>query len=192
MSRSMTTFLLLLILLGCPLLAETPRVVIETPLGKITLEIYPDKAPLSAANFLRYVDEDRFDGAHFYRAVHADNQPKNPVEIEVIQGGLGFREDDQRLPPIAHETTETIGLRHLDGTISMARSEPGTASSEFFICVGDQPELDFGGKRNPDGQGFSPFGQVVEGMSVVRAIQRLPEDQQMLLDKVPASLRRAD
>jgi peptidyl-prolyl cis-trans isomerase A (cyclophilin A) len=109
-----------------------------------------------------------------------DNQPGNDIKIEVIQGGLG---DDPRglgLPPIAHETTEQTGIKHLDGTVSMARAGPGTASSEIFICIGDQPELDFGGQRNPDGQGFAAFGRVKSGMDVVRKIQAQHAECQML------------
>jgi peptidyl-prolyl cis-trans isomerase A (cyclophilin A) len=170
--------------------AQPPRVRLETDLGPIVLEVYPDRAPVSAANFLRYADEGRFDGASFYRVVTPDNQPDNPVEIEVIQGGLGFADHHpQRLPPIRHETTAEIGFAHRDGTVSMARLEPGTASSEFFICIGDQPELDFGGRRNPDGQGFAAFGRVVEGMEVVRRIQRLPAEGQMLAE--PVTIGRA-
>ena len=169
---------------------EAPRVRLETDLGPILLEIYPDRAPVSAANFLRYVDDGRLDGASFYRVVTPDNQPDNPVKIEVIQGGLGFADDHpRRLPPIPHETTAGTGLAHRDGTVSMARLEPGTASSEFFICIGDQPELDFGGRRNPDGQGFAAFGRVIEGMAVVRRIQRLPAEGQMLTE--PVAIRRA-
>ena len=82
------------------------------------------------------------------------------------------------LPPIPHETTQQTGLRHADGTLSMARNEPGTASSEFFICVGDQPELDFGGKRNPDGAGFAAFGKVLAGLDVVRKIHQSPAREQ--------------
>ena len=170
--------------------ATASRVRLETDLGAIVLEVYPDRAPASAANFLRYVDEGRFDGASFYRVVTPDNQPDNPVKIEVVQGGLGFADDHpRRLPPIPHETTAETGLAHRDGTVSMARLEPGTASSEFFICVGDQPELDFGGRRNPDGQGFAAFGRVVEGMDVVRRIHALPADGQMLAE--PVTIRRA-
>ena len=113
-----------------------------------------------------------------------DNQPTSPVKIEVIQGGL---KDDRvvgQYKPIAHETTDATGIKHEDGTISMARLEPGTASTEFFICVGDQPELDFGGKRNPDGQGFAAFGKVIRGMDVVRAIQQKNDKGQMLLEEV--------
>ena len=137
------------------------------------------------ANFLRYVDEGRYEGATFYRVVTPANQPDDDVRIEVIQGGFGFREDARRLPPIAHETTAQTGLRHRDGTISMARAAPGTASSEFFICLGDQPELDYGGRRNPDGQGFAAFGQVTAGMDVVRRIQGEPAPGQLLMAPVP-------
>ncbi len=161
-----------------------PVVVLTTELGEIQVEIFVEKAPLTAENFLRYVDEGRFEGATFSRTVRMDNQPHNKVKIEVIQGGLGFDEHPSQLPPIAHQTTETTGLRHRDGTISMARDAPGSASSEIFICIGDQPELDFGGKRNPDGQGFAAFGRVVAGMEVVRAIQRQQSRDQLLDPKI--------
>jgi len=166
---------------------QNPMVLIRTDLGDIQVEVYLDRAPVTAKNFLRYVDENRFQSASFYRVVTPGNQPDKPVKIEVVQGGIGFVESDLRLDPIVHETTEKTGIRHQDGTVSMARREPGTAGSEFFICVGDQPELDFGSKRNPDGQGYAAFGQVVRGMDVVRRIQRLPEDQQML--KIPVKIK---
>ena len=155
----------------------------ETELGPIQLELYPDRAPITVSNFLRYVDENRYEDFHFYRVVHMENQPDNDVKIEVIQGGLGFDKHPMELPTIIHETTDKTGIRHLNGTLSMARLEPGTASSEIFICINDQPELDFGGKRNPDGQGFAAFGKVISGMDVVRKIQLLPETNQ-ILDKV--------
>ena len=155
----------------------------ETELGPIQLELYPDRAPITVSNFLRYVDENRYEDFHFYRVVHMENQPDNDVKIEVIQGGLWFDKHPMELPTIIHETTDKTGIRHLNGTLSMARLEPGTASSEIFICINDQPELDFGGKRNPDGQGFAAFGKVISGMDVVRKIQLLPETNQML-DKV--------
>ena len=113
-----------------------------------------------------------------------DNQPNNKIKIEVIQGGLGFDDSPLSLSPIEHETTDKTGILHKDGVISMARMEPGTASSEIFICVGDQPELDFGGKRNPDGQGFAAFGKVMKGMDVVRNIQSKPNKEQMLVTPV--------
>jgi peptidyl-prolyl cis-trans isomerase A (cyclophilin A) len=170
-----------------PARPQNPMVLIRTDLGDIQVEVYLDRAPVTAKNFLRYVDENRFQSASFYRVVTPGNQPDKPVKIEVVQGGIGFVESDLRLDPIVHETTDKTGIRHKDGTVSMARREPGTASSEFFICVGDQPELDFGSKRNPDGQGYAAFGQVVRGMDVVRRIQRLPEDQQML--KTPVKIK---
>jgi len=152
---------------------DGPRVVMETSLGDITVELYPDKAPITVANFLQYVDAGALDGAHFYRTTRPDNDPM----ISVIQGGLwkpwepGMDEEfEPPFPAIAHETTEVSGLSHEAGVISMARSEPGTASSEFFVNVDDNPSLDFGGERNPDGQGFAAFGRVISGMDVVRAI----------------------
>ena len=152
----------------------------ETELGPIQLELYPDRAPITVSNFLRYVDENRYEDFHFYRVVHMENQPDNDVKIEVIQGGLWFDKHPMELPTIIHETTDKTGIRHLNGILSMARLEPGTASSEIFICINDQPELDFGGKRNPDSQGFAAFGKVISGMDVVRKIQLLPETNQML------------
>lgn len=157
-----------------------PKVMICTDLGDITLELYPDKAPITAGNFLKYVRENRLQGAAFYRVVRADNQPQDKVKISVIQGGLMDDIPGQSLPAIAHETTAQTGILHKDGVISMARLEPGTATSEFFICVGDQPELDFGGKRNPDGQGFAAFGRVITGMEVVCRILQQPDKEQYL------------
>jgi len=162
----------------------SPRMLMETQFGNIVLELYPEQAPITVANFLRYVDENRFAGAYFYRVVRMDNQPDNDIKIEVIQGGLKDDEHPQSLPAILHETTAQTGTPHKDRVISMARNEPGTASSEFFICINDQPELDFGGKRNPDGQGFAAFGRVIEGMDVVRKIQSQPADGQYLLKDI--------
>lgn len=152
-----------------------PRVVMETALGLIVIELYPEKAPVTVANFLRYVDAGRFAGASFYRVVRPDND-NNPAVITVIQGGLNLPDDaPSPFPSIAHETTAVTGLKHTDGVISMARGAPGTASSEVFICIGDNPALDHGGARNADGQGFAAFGRVVSGMEVVRAINALRE-----------------
>lgn len=174
-------FLSLFGLLGIATLsAENPRILMKTELGDILIEVYPDKAPITVANFLRYVDEDRFEGASFYRVVTMDNQPQSDIKIEVIQGGLSRTGGSDPLPPIEHETTDKTGVLHTDGAISMARLMPGSASSEFFICVGDQPSLDFGGMRNRDGQGFAAFGKVIEGMDVVRKIQEQPAARQYL------------
>lgn len=169
-----------------------PHVVIKTALGNITVELYPDKAPITVQNFLRYVNEKRLINTTFYRAVTSqpDNQPDKTVKIDVIQGGFALHLTDsiknpQALPPIVLETTNKTGVLHQDGTISMARDTPDSAQAEFFICIGDQPELNYGGKRNPDGQGFAAFGKVVKGMDVVQLIQRQPSTNQMLEPTIP-------
>jgi peptidyl-prolyl cis-trans isomerase A (cyclophilin A) len=145
---------------------------IETPLGTISVEIDAEHAPGTAANFLGYVDSSAYDGSRFYRTVTPDNQPNDAIRIAVIQGGMASLDDYPRrdVPSVDLERTSVTGLKHLNGTISMARMTPDSANSEFFICVGDQPDLDFGGMRNPDGQGFAAFGQVIDGMDVVYAI----------------------
>jgi len=151
------------------------RVRIETDAGVIVADIDSARAPQTATNFLRYVRDGRYDDGAFYRVVTRTNQPSDSIRIEVIQGGLD-RNGSRRLSAIAHETTAETGIRHEDGTLSMARGRPGSASSEFFITVGSQPSLDFGGRRNPDGQGFATFGRVVSGMDVVRRIHAMPAD----------------
>ena len=149
------------------------------------------RAPITAYNFLRYVDQGSYRGGRFHRTARSDNQPENPVKIEVIQGGLdSLRSKD--FPPIPLERTSETGLSHKDGTISMARDGPDTATSDFFICIGDQPELDFGGKRSPDGQGFAAFGRVVRGMEVVRSIQTARARDQRLTPPIEIlDVRRA-
>ncbi|MCY1718933.1 peptidylprolyl isomerase [Prolixibacteraceae bacterium Z1-6] len=161
-----------------------PKVQIETNPGEIIVVIDTVNAPVTGKNFLKHVARGSYNDAVFYRVVRMDNQPNNDVKIEVIQGGIYSDEAIDKITPIRHETTTETGLKHLDGTFSMARMEPGTASTEFFICVGNQPELDFGGKRNPDGQGFAAFGQVVKGMDVVCKIQQQKDEAQMLVEKV--------
>ena len=146
-------------------------VVFETELGTIVMEVDVTRAPATAENFLKYVDGKYYDGGVVNRAVRPDNTTRQDVEIQVIQ----FQSDPGRrdlFPPIPLERTNTTGLRHADGALSMARSaSPDSARASFFIAIGDQPELDFGGKRNADGQGFGVFGRVVAGMDVVRKIQ---------------------
>jgi peptidyl-prolyl cis-trans isomerase A (cyclophilin A) len=160
---------------GCPV-----RVLIRTDKGDIEVEVDAARAPATAANFLRYVDGKFYDGGRFHRTVKPDNQPDSKVKIEVIQAGIDPARVKDEFPPIKLERTNRTGLAHKDGTISMARDGPDTATSDFFVCIGDQPELDFGGKRNPDGQGFAAFGRVVKGMDVVRKIQAAPAEGQSL------------
>ncbi|NQU53071.1 MAG: peptidylprolyl isomerase [Bacteroidetes bacterium] len=164
-----------------------PKVKFETTQGEIVFEIDTINAPVTAKNFLKHVGMGTYKNAVFYRVVRMDNQPQNKIKIEVIQGGVFVEDQFEKIKPIRHETTKETGLLHLDGTLSMARMEPGTASTEFFICVGDQPELDFGGKRNPDGQGFAAYGKVVKGMDVVREIQLQKDENQTLGEKIKIS-----
>lgn len=144
------------------------NVVIDTSLGPIGVSLDLAHAPLSAGDFLKYVDQGLYTGGAFYRTVRPDNDTK-PVKISVLQGGL--TDDNKYLPPIAHEPTNRTGLRHRHGTLSIARDAVGTGTAgAFFICIGDQPELDFGGKRNPDGQGFAAFGHVTSGMKLIHTM----------------------
>jgi peptidyl-prolyl cis-trans isomerase A (cyclophilin A) len=171
-----------LILLSAP--AEEPstlvRIVIRTDKGDIEAELDAARAPVSVANFLRYVDGKFYNGGQFHRTVKPDNQLDNKVKIEVIQAGMDPGREKDAFAPIVLERTPKTGLDHKDGTLSMARDGPNTATADFFICIGDQPELDFGGKRNPDGQGFAAFGRVIKGMNVVRRIQAAPAQGQAL------------
>ena len=166
-----------------------PHVVIRTTMGDIEVEVDSAHAPVTAANFLRYVDLGFYSNfGRFHRTVRADNQAGSTVKIAVIQAGLEpYRA--QTFPPIPLERTNLTGLRHVDGTISMARDGPGSATSDFFICVGDQPALDYGGKRNPDGQGFAAFGRVVRGMGVVNKIHDAPARDQTLTPVIRISAR---
>ena len=151
-----------------------PHVVIQTELGDIEIEVDGKRAPGTVANFLRYVDAGHYDGGTFHRTVKMDNQPDNPIKIEVIQAGVNPDKTNDGFPPIPLERTNKTGILHKDGAVSMARGAADSATSGFFICINDQPSLDFGGMRNADGQGFAAFGRVVRGMDVVRKIQRAP------------------
>jgi peptidyl-prolyl cis-trans isomerase A (cyclophilin A) len=161
---------------------KTVECLISTELGEIAVELYPERAPLTVKNFLAYVENGAYTGSSFFRVCTPENEAEREIKIEVIQGGNV--PEELELPPITLESTAMTGLSHKDGVLSMARSAPHSAQSNFFICIGDQPELDFGGNRNPDGQGFAAFGKVTSGMEVVRAIQRQKEVGQYLVDSV--------
>ena len=159
--------LLFLLCLGAPSAAQVAslapaRVQIETSEGNIILEVDLARAPITAANFLRYVDDHRYDGATFYRAM-----PGGPGR-GLIQAGVDHQ---RRLPPIAHEPTSRTGLSHVDGAVSIARDAPGTATADITIMLGDMTYLD-AGRVDPDG--YAVFGRVVEGMDVVRRIHAAP------------------
>jgi cyclophilin family peptidyl-prolyl cis-trans isomerase len=160
------------------------RVLIQTEAGEIEVELDAARAPRTVANFLRYVGGKFYDGGRFHRTVKPDNQPDSKVKIEVIQAGIDPARAKEVFAPIKLERTRDTGLRHQDGTISMARDGPDTATSDFFICIGAQPELDHGGKRNPDGQGFAALGKVIRGMDVVRKVQAAPAKGQELMPTV--------
>lgn len=166
-------------------------VIISTELGDIEVELNAKAAPKTVENFLRYVDAKMYDGGRFHRTVKLDNQPDNKIKIEVIQAGTAPERTKDDFPPIKLEHTSETKLSHVDGAISMARDGPDTATSDFFICIGEQKELDFGGKRNLDGQGFAAFGRVTKGMEVVKKIQSSPEREQMLSPSIKiTSVRR--
>ena len=149
-------------------------VVLETEKGRIEIEVDTTRAPNTAANFLKYVDGGLYDGGVFHRAVRPDTEIRPDVPIQVIQARRVTDRTRPSFPPIPLERTNVTGLKHVDGAVSMARTTADTATNEFFICIGDQPLLDFGGKRNDDGQGFAAFGRVVAGMDVVKAIHASP------------------
>jgi peptidyl-prolyl cis-trans isomerase A (cyclophilin A) len=162
----------------------TIPIVIETELGIIEAELDSARAPITVTNILRYIDGNLFADAQFFRAVRMDNQPTDSVKIEVIQLSVSRENSRNGFPPIPLERTSVTGIRHQDGSISMARSRPDTGTSSFSIVINAQPEMDFGGKRQPDGQGFAAFGRVTRGMDIVRKIQSQPVNAQRLVTPV--------
>lgn len=160
--------------------------VIHTEMGDIVIEIAHRAAPGTCANFMRYVSASLFTGGRFHRTVRLDEDqyPNNAVPIEVIQAGVDPAREGEKFEAIALERTRDTGLKHVNGAVSMARFLPDSATADFFICVGDQPELDFGGRRNPDGQGFAAFGHVTAGMDVVKRIHDAPREGQKLAPPV--------
>jgi peptidyl-prolyl cis-trans isomerase A (cyclophilin A) len=151
---------------------KNPHIIIETEAGDIEIELYPDKAPATAASFLSYIDAGYYKHSSFYRVLTDDNQPSNAPKANLIQGGIwktNYKKATS-LPGIPHEPTNKTTILHKDGIISLARLAPGTATTEFFICIGDQPGFDYGGENNPDGQGYAAFGRVVKGMEIAKRI----------------------
>jgi peptidyl-prolyl cis-trans isomerase A (cyclophilin A) len=171
--------LLMIIQLSCKTQYKNPHIIIASQYGDIEVELYPDKAPKSVTAFLSYVDAGYYKNSSFYRILSTDNQTMGSNASELIQGGLwASKTRKDSLPGIPHETTKQTGILHENGTISLARQEPGTATTEFFICIGKQPGFDYGGENNPDGQGYAAFGRVVKGMDVVLKIYARPEEDQ--------------
>lgn len=156
---------------------KNPHVVIETSFGDIEVELYPEQAPKTVAAFLSYIDSGYYSNAAFYRVLRDDEQPSDAPKAELIQGGIWKTNYklSASIPGIQHESTSQTKILHTDGTISLARQAPGTASTEFFICIGDQPGFNYAGANNADGQGYAAFGKVIKGMNVVRSIYDAPE-----------------
>lgn len=184
-------------LLVSPLLGQAPDdgevlVRIETALGSIDVAVDTKHAPVTAANFLKYVDAGLYEGGRFHRATRPDNYtpvPPDKPAMEIVQAGINPARRGEGFPAIALERTSLTGLKHVVGTVSMARTPAAdSARSDFFICLDDQPSLDFGGKRFDDGQGGGAFGRVVKGMDVVRRIQQQPVQKQALTP--PVSITR--
>jgi peptidyl-prolyl cis-trans isomerase A (cyclophilin A) len=179
--------MLVLLAGGCATHYQNPHIEIQTSLGDIEVELYPSKAPKTAGAFLSYVDSGFYKNGSFYRVLTDDNQPSNAPKSELVQGGIWKTNHHKAvsLPGIPHETTKQSGLLHTNGAISLARLQPGSATTEFFICVGDQPGFDYGGDNNPDGQGYAAFGRVVKGMDIVLKIYNQRESDQAFDPPVP-------
>lgn len=145
-----------------------PRVLIKTNHGAILVELEAKRAPITSANFLRYVDSKAYDGGSFFRANRDPDAPTNGTIV-------GAPNPTTRpFPPIRHESTTLTGLRHVTGTLSLGRFGPGTATSNFFICASDEPYLDAHPGEPGDNLGYAAFGQVLDGMDVVAKILSLP------------------
>jgi peptidyl-prolyl cis-trans isomerase A (cyclophilin A) len=176
--------LLISALFVCPgvLLAQTQTpadgevlVRIETAMGEITVAVDTKRAPITSGNFLKYVDGGLYNGGRIYRVTRPDNYkpvPPNRPAMALIQGGIDPARSKERFAAIPLERTSVTGIKHVVGTIGMARGTPDSATSEFFILLDDQPSLDFGGMRFDDGQGSAAFGRVVAGLDVVRKINQ--------------------
>lgn len=187
------------------------RIEIDTNMGRLTAEIYEEKAPKTAAYFLRYVDEGFYNGTKIYRSLREDNQGANTAKIDIVEmgycnsyydrilrRGLGegeaYDETQGFIPPypkISVETTEETGLKHEDGTLSLGRDNADQVDTNVFICIGNQPNLDYGGARHPDGYGFSAFGKIIEGMDIIKEIHSLPlEGQRIIKDITVRTIQR--
>ncbi len=167
-------------IIACSPKYKNPHVEIQTQFGDIEIELYPDQAPKTVAAFLSYIDSGYYKRCSFYRVLSDDNQPSNAPKTELIQGGIWKTKNKiaSSLKGIPHETTQQTKILHKSGMISLARLAPGTATTEFFICVGNQPGLDYGGENIEDHQGYAAFGKVIKGMDVVRKIYKQNEDNQ--------------
>ena len=163
---------------------KDPHILIETNYGDIEVALYPDKAPKTVAAFLSYIDSGYYNKTSFYRVIKTEDMAG--TNYGIIQGGIWQTTDQQQsaIPGIVHETTKQTGLSHTSGTLSLARTTPGSANTEFFICVGDQVQFDYGNNGIADGQGFAAFGSVFKGMDIVRKIQEQPARGESFVEKI--------
>ena len=178
-------FVAIFFFLSCSNANKYPHIEIQSSIGNIEIELYADKAPKSVAAFLSYVDSGFYENTSFYRVLTDQNQPSDAFKSNLIQGGLWRTGRRKNLPGIPHEPTNQTGIQHKNGVISLARLDPGTATTEFFICIGNQPGYDYGGENNPDKQGYAAFGKVVKGMDIVNRIYQLNESDQYFDPPVP-------
>lgn len=151
---------------------KNPHILISTQLGDIEVELFPDQAPKTVRSFLAFIDSGYYTNSSFYRVLKAEELPTDN-NTGIIQGGIWQTRPGTKtaITGIEHESTKQTGLTHISGTISLARTTPGSATTEFFICIGDQTILDYGESGTEDGQGYAAFGKVFEGMPIVRKIQ---------------------
>ena len=166
---------------------DKPTIDIQTYYGDIIVELYPERAPKTVAAFLSYVDSGFYRNTSFYRVLKKEDQPSNVAKTQLIQGGLWQTniKRQQTIPGIPLETTEQTGLLHKEGVISLARNEePNSGNTEFFICLDDQPDYDYGGDASPDGKGYVTFGKVIKGMEFVKQIQKQPDFETNLMPPI--------
>jgi peptidyl-prolyl cis-trans isomerase A (cyclophilin A) len=183
--RKYLLFILSISLTGCSQPHyKNPHIVIDTNFGNIEAELYPGKAPKTVAAFLSYIDSGYYDHSAFYRVVKEEGLADN--NLGLIQGGIWQTTANlhPKVPGIVHESTKQTGLSHTSGTLSLARTTPGTATTEFFICIGDQTGFDYGNDNNGDKEGFAAFGKVIKGMLVVREIQNEPSNGESFIKKI--------
>lgn len=176
----------LLLFLSCDQPGKSnPQLLIDTNYGEIEVELYPEKAPATVAAFLSYVDSGFYTNSSFYRVVLAEGMSAS-ANVGLIQGGIWQTNDREHpaVPGIVHESTKQTGLSHNTGTISLARTTPGTANTEFFICIGDQTQFDHGNSNPADGEGFAAFGKVTKGMQIVWTIQQQKKQGESFLEKI--------
>ena len=165
--------------------ANDPHIKIETVQGDIIVQLFPDKAPKTVEAFLKYVEAGYYQESNFYRVIKNENVPAE-YNTGLVQGGIFHSNPSlhQQLKGTEHESPKVTGLSHTSGTISMARTTPGSATTEFFICIGDQQQFDSSNRSGTDGLGYAAFGKVVEGMDVLSKIQNKKSNGESFIDKI--------